>query len=61
MKIKRLMIGGLLSLAMAVTFIPDGVFAVPQEGGGAPEAVALQTEEMAVQPDMDMAEPDQLL
>ena len=42
MKIKRLMIGGLLSLAMAVTFIPNDVFAVPQEGAEAPEAVVLQ-------------------
>ena len=61
MKIKRLIMGGLLSLAMAVTFIPNDVLAAPQEGGETPEAVTLQTEEVTIQPEVDLAEPDELL
>ncbi|MBQ9060219.1 MAG: hypothetical protein IJ128_03660, partial [Firmicutes bacterium] len=61
MKIKGLIMGGLLSLAMAVTFIPNAAFAVPQEGGDVQETVTVQTEEETVTPNVDLAEPDQLL
>ena len=62
MKIKRLIMGGLLSLAMAVTFIPNDVLAAPQEGGETPEAVAVAEQSMEKgQVDIDLEDSDDLL
>ncbi len=61
MKTKRLMMCLLLSMALAVTFIPNVVFAAPEDGEEAQGTVTLETEAETVQPDVDLAEPDELL
>ena len=54
MKTKRLMMCLLLSMALAVTFIPNVVFAAPEDGEEAQGTVTLETEAETVQPDSGM-------